>query len=276
MGVATPGSVPYCTFHKMGLGKLLNIMNFFGTTPDGASPSSPAARAKSMEAIIDERSPTTVTKEDLKGVPDAFLLHGVLTEEECKQFIAVSEQLGYREAGGTGDQEYPAMPDMRQPADNVRAAAKASHPVLYHLWKRVRDHVPSSVEHSGKTWKVREDENALNEQFRFLRYEPQQRFWAHFDGGFKRSPSEQTHFTFIMYLNDDFEGGDTVIFPEGNTGVHGAPARQEVRVRPERGMALVFRHSGPTHPLHSGAPHTSPGKKKYILRSDIMYLLDEE
>ena len=88
--------------------------------------------------------------------------------------------------------------------------------------------------------------------------------------------SEQTHFTFIMYLNDDFEGGETIIFPEGNTGVHGKERREEVRVRPARGMALVFRHSGPDHPLHSGAPHTTLGKKKYVLRTDIMYLLDEE
>lgn len=57
-------------------------------------------------------------------MPGGFLLHNVLSEEECKQFIAVAEQLGFKELGGTGDQEYPSMPDMRQPADNVRAAAK--------------------------------------------------------------------------------------------------------------------------------------------------------
>eukprot|EP00026_Physarum_polycephalum_P012132 Phypoly_transcript_12407.p1 GENE.Phypoly_transcript_12407~~Phypoly_transcript_12407.p1 ORF type:complete len:169 (+),score=37.28 Phypoly_transcript_12407:477-983(+) len=168
------------------------------------------------------------------------------------------------------------MPDMRQLADNVRDAAKASHPVLHHLWKRVKEHVPASLEHGGKAWKVRQDENALNEQFRFLRYDPQQQLMAHFDGGFKRSPSEQTHFTFIMYLNDDFEGGETVIFPEGKTGLHGKPPMEEVRVRPVRGMALVFRHSGPDHPLHAGAAHSTQGKKKYVLRTDIMYLHNEE
>ena len=57
-------------------------------------------------------------------MPGAFLLHNVLTNEECRQFIAVAEQLGFREAGGSGDQQYASMPDMRQPADNVRAALK--------------------------------------------------------------------------------------------------------------------------------------------------------
>lgn len=79
-----------------------------------------------------------------------------------------------------------------------------------------------------------------------------------------------------MYLNDDFEGGETVIFPEGKTGIHGRPPMKEVRITPRRGMALVFRHTGPDHPLHSGAPHSTKGKRKYVLRSDIMYLLEEE
>jgi hypothetical protein len=88
--------------------------------------------------------------------------------------------------------------------------------------------------------------------------------------------SEQTHYTFIIYLNDDFDNGETVIFPEGNTGIHGKPPVQEVRVRPKSGMALLFRHSGPDHPLHSGTAHSTPGKRKYVLRTDVMYLLDEE
>jgi 2OG-Fe(II) oxygenase superfamily len=170
--------------------------------------------------------------------------------------------------------------------------------------------------HQDKKWKLREDETALNERFRFLRYAPQQRFSPHFDGGFKRGArldllsslfsltsllpryyffhthfphlffivifliflglSEQTHYTFIMYLNDDFEGGETVIFPEGQVGVHGRPPMKEVRVKPVKGMALVFRHTGPDHPLHSGAPHVTTGKTKYVLRTDVMYTVDEE
>jgi len=248
--------------------KLLNPKNFFA---DKQEPKPHLA----LEAII-EQNPTTVTKQDINGVPSAFLLRGVLTEEECNHFIQVSEQLGFTFSGGAGDSQYASMPDMRHPEDNKRAAANASHPILHHLWKRVKDLVPPVIEHDRKRWKVREDEKALNELFRFLRYDPQQRFWAHFDGGFKRGPNEQTHYTFIMYLNDDFEGGETIIYPEGKTGIHGRPLMKEVKIRPERGMALVFRHSGPDHPLHSGAPHSTIGKKKYVLRTDIMYILEEE
>lgn len=105
-----------------------------------------------------------------------------------------------------------------------------------------------------------QDDSALNEKFRFLRYDANQRFSPHFDGGFKRGArccatsvvlsmlmliySEQTHFTFIIYLNDDFDGGETTFFPGGQTGFRTKEQREEVRVRPKTGMAVVFRHTG--------------------------------
>lgn len=190
--------------------------------------------------------------------------------------IYSAENLGFREAGGAGDQQYPSMPDMRQPADNVRASANASHPVLMHLWKRVRDVVPSHIEDMDKKWEVLNDATTFNERFRFLRYETNQRFRAHFDGGFRRGADQQTHFTFIIYLNDDFEGGETIFFPGNQTGFHTKAPKQEVKVSPKMGMVLVFRHTGPNSPLHEGAPHSTANKKKYVLRTDIFYKLAQE
>ena len=37
-------------------------------------------------------------KEEIPGVPEAFVLHNVLTKEECDAYIQVTEQLGYTEA----------------------------------------------------------------------------------------------------------------------------------------------------------------------------------
>jgi hypothetical protein len=76
--------------------------------------------------------------------------------------------------------------------------------------------------------------------------------------------------TFIVYLNDGFEGGETVFFPGGITGT-ATPRRDEVRVVPKTGMALVFFQAGQLNHRHEGAPHTSEGQQKYILRSDITY-----
>jgi hypothetical protein len=89
-------------------------------------------------------------------------------------------------------------------------------------------------------------------------------FLPHLDGCFARSSKEQSHLTFIIYLNEGFEGGETGFFP--------VPSRPEsIKVNPKEGQALLFFHSGPLSPVHEGAPHFSKGKFKYVLRSDIMY-----
>ena len=55
----------------------------------------------------------------------------------------------------------------------------------------------------------------------------------------------------MIYLNDDFEGGATIL--------------SGISVKPRRGMALVFIHEL----LHEGAPVTKG--RKYVLRSDVMF-----
>jgi prolyl 4-hydroxylase len=69
-----------------------------------------------------------------------------------------------------------------------------------------------------------------------------------------RPNGEQSMLTFMLYLNGDFEGGETN-FQSG------------VSVKPETGMVLVFRHAL----FHEGAAVTSG--RKYVLRSDVMFSL---
>jgi len=57
--------------------------------------------------------------------------------------------------------------------------------------------------------------------------------------------------TFLLYLNDGYEGGDTQF-------------RWET-VKPESGMLLVFPHNQ----SHQGAEIAAG--TKYVLRSDVMY-----
>jgi hypothetical protein len=59
------------------------------------------------------------------------------------------------------------------------------------------------------------------ERLQCVRYEPGERFRPHMDG------SGRTH-TLLVYLNDDFEGGET-LFPD-----------LDLRIRPRRGTALLF------------------------------------
>jgi len=102
----------------------------------------------------------------------------------------------------------------------------------------------------------------LNERLRFYRYEPGQFFDWHSDGRFWRSQQEESHFTFMIYLNDDYEGGETTF-----RALPDQPG-DDLIVSPKRGMALLFHH-----PLWHRGSEVRSGRK-YVLRSDIMFRLD--
>ena len=93
-----------------------------------------------------------------------------------------------------------------------------------------------------------------NERFRCYRYKPGMRFAPHSDGSFVRNDSEMSFYTYLVYLNDEFEGGETTFF-----------TKPEVIVKPVAGDAVLFQH-----PLvHEGSIVTAG--VKYVARTDIMY-----
>jgi predicted 2-oxoglutarate/Fe(II)-dependent dioxygenase YbiX len=49
----------------------------------------------------------------------------------------------------------------------------------------------------------------LNELFRFYRYQRGHQFKGHFDQSYIRSETEASYYTFMIYLNDNYEGGQT-------------------------------------------------------------------
>jgi len=211
-------------------------------------------------------------REEIEGVPSAFLIHNVLTPEECELYIQESERLGFTDAPLTvGQDRYEMAKDVR---DNLRVMWKASARMLIPIWERIRDLIPHELP-DFRGWEV-VHENGLNERFRFYRYDPEQIFRPHFDGCFRRNEAEQSHYTFIIYLNEGFDGGETTFFPGNRGGMFSSRQnKKEVRVNPRRGSALVFRHTGGDSPLHEGSPHHTPGMRKYVLRSDVMYIKSE-
>src|SRR5207244_2291177 len=69
--------------------------------------------------------------------------------------------------------------------------------------------------------------HGANERFRCYRYEVGQRFAPHFDGAFIRDENEESLLTFMVYLNDGFEGGETEFLDLERT------------IAPVRGTALL-------------------------------------
>jgi prolyl 4-hydroxylase len=172
-----------------------------------------------------------------------FVISQFLTPEACDAFIERSEQLGYADAPVNTSFGPLLRKDVR---DNQRVLLDDPN-LAAAWWERAKGFLVE--EWFG--WRA----VGLNERFRFYRYDPGQCFAPHMDGCFERDNGEQSYFTFLVYLNDGFEGGETAF----HEGVH------FLRVKPERGKALVFYH----RQVHEGMPVVRG--RKYVLRTDVMY-----
>ncbi|KAI0994917.1 hypothetical protein K3495_g13263 [Podosphaera aphanis] len=206
-------------------------------------------------------------------VPNLHLLKDVLSTDECLQIIAAAETLGFTPdspVGGDGEKNSILAHNFYWIVDTAFATR---------LWARVEPFVPAVVE--GKT--VR----GLNRRFRVYRYVPGAEYRVHIDGAwppsgidpvndtyiYDSSPSEAKQsslYTFLIYLNDDFEGGETTFFlPSAMEGHMNA-----YPVKPIQGSLIMFPHGDAHHGLlHEGTgvlKQTKP-TAKYVIRTDILY-----
>lgn len=174
---------------------------------------------------------------------DVFTMDEVLSGSECKAAIARTERYGFADApintAGGFAIHHEVRNNTRVMYDNPALAAA--------LWSRVADAIPRTPRARAPGWTAA----GLNERFRTYRYEVHQQFRWHTDGSFRRHDREQSFFTLMVYLNDDFTGGAT--------DFHG------FSIQPRTGRALVFDHPL----LHQGATVTAG--VKYVLRTDVMY-----
>lgn len=175
-----------------------------------------------------------------KLAPGIFTIRGVLTADECQQVIAFAEERGFDPA--TINDEFGVQRPDEETRNNDRVIVD-DFELARRLWSRVEKFMPPMLD--GRP--VR----GLNERFRYYRYNPGQRFTWHFDGSFRRPNGEESRLTFMIYLNEGYEGGETQF--------------ESVSTAGKLGMALVFEHEL----LHQGAEVT--GGVKYVLRSDVMY-----
>ncbi|CAG9946175.1 unnamed protein product [Clonostachys rosea f. rosea IK726] len=200
-------------------------------------------------------------------VPGLGLIKNVLSVEECKGIIAAGEHVKF-------------LPDapLREDGDTSILAHNFYWVVdtEFHdrLWSRVSPFVPQSVD--GRL--VR----GINRRFRVYRYVPGAEYRSHIDGAwppsgilpddayvYDASPADKKQsslFTFLIYLNDEFEGGQTTYFlPAAREGTLNA-----YPVQPVMGSVALFPH-GDTRlaPLHEGTGVTKGAK--YVIRTEVEY-----
>lgn len=204
---------------------------------------------------------------DHPHVPGLGLAQNVLSPAECKAIIAAGESVEF-------------LPDA--PLREGEDASILAHnfywviDTQFHdlLWSRVAPFVPASV--NGRLAR------GINRRFRVYRYVPGAEYRCHIDGAwppsgilpddtyvYDSSPQDKKQsslFTFLLYLNDEFEGGETTFFlPAAKEGVLNA-----YPVRPVMGGLAVFPHGDARGALLHEGTGVRKGAK-YIIRSDIEY-----
>lgn len=168
-----------------------------------------------------------------------WTIDNFLTPKECDDLILFSEQRGYEEAKVSLKSGAKMIKGIR---NNYRLIYTDEH-LASQYWQKLKNHCPKTIEDYNVV--------GLNEQFRFYKYESNQRFKRHVDGRFQQNKLEESRITFMIYLNDDFVGGETKF--------------DEVTIVPKTGTALCFIHEQ----KHEGCP--VPEGTKYVLRTDVMY-----
>lgn len=166
-------------------------------------------------------------------------IEGILNAAECAEHIDRSERAGFGAAPIITAFGEAIVTDVRNNSrvmiDDVALAAR--------IWERASKHVPVFLDGRQAI--------AMNERFRYYRYRPGQRFNWHADAPFRRANGEISQLSFIIYLNDDFTGGETTVMDKV--------------IKPRRGMALIFLHEL----LHEGG--AVKAGTKYVMRTDVMY-----
>ncbi|MEM6298064.1 MAG: 2OG-Fe(II) oxygenase [Bacteroidota bacterium] len=159
--------------------------------------------------------------------------------KECQEFIYLSEVSGYEEATVS----LPTGVRMMKGVRNNDRLIHQDEALAARLWKRLAPFCPEEIDGESAV--------GLNERFRFYRYEEGQRFKRHIDGRFRKSETLASRITFMVYLNEDYEGGQTRF--------------ADLEITPKTGQALCFIHEQKHEsvPLRSGV--------KYVLRSDVLY-----
>jgi len=181
---------------------------------------------------------------------DILTISDFFSPEECSAHIIASETGNYEEAPVSTEAGMAMMKDVR---NNDRLIVDDAALADF-LWQRLGAFMP-------RVFKKKWQPVGINERFRYYRYDPGQKFDWHHDGYYERDSGERSFFTFMIYLNDAFEGGETAFVLKGDALTDG----RNLKIRPKTGMALLFYHPL----LHTG--EAVRAGRKYVLRTDVMF-----
>jgi len=183
-----------------------------------------------------------------RGSRFARIIRDVVPRGWCQRFLELSERRGLT-SEGTLTNRIPKDAEPEAELEDDRSV------LLDALYQRVQDAVPQHMRAGHAV--------GLNERMQIQKHSPGSRFEPRIDSAVIRSEGdragEMSQVTFLLHLNDEFEGGDTVFFPSGD------PSGERIVVKPQTGSVLIF-----LHPMLHEMSLLEAGHK-YDLRTDVMY-----
>jgi hypothetical protein len=239
--------------------------------------------AQGEMVAANEAQGETSAKAQLHG-DQIFTVRGVLGKKECRMLVAEAEKRGFAKSsvsgGGHGrtGREDPVTNSFVV-LDDLELAAL--------LYGRVAQHVPATLDHlvpnpyfgPNQGWRL----VCAHPRLRLYKYEPGDAYPEHIDTKARRISVcedqsrvvQQSVYTLLVYLNDDFSGGQTGYWPD-HAGIHcrfrrseekqhSSKKQHQVCVTPVAGMAVIQDQNI----LHEGLPTTKG--VKYILRTDLVF-----
>jgi hypothetical protein len=150
------------------------------------------------------------------------------------------------------------------PSENVNDEAD-------YIYKTISEAFYKVAEDYGKSLGIKEPPKLFNES-RIKKYSPGTYMGAHFD---QQEGDDRIRFSLVMYLNDDYEGGElsfTIASPEGILESHRPSEDFEIAkneglhtfyIKPKAGSVVIFPSSPPYH-------HTA-----HLVKSGFKYMVPQ-
>lgn len=214
-----------------------------------------------------------------------FTVDEFLTTTECQELIDAAEAKGFNDSSPSGGGHGRTG---REDARTSQFCVTDDEKLAEKLWQKIKDSLPPDVSHVSTTayinsvkiakeWKP----IAVNPHIRIYKYEVGQVFPEHIDYKMHRRVfrdgkqyRQLTFMTMLIYLNDDFSGGQTGFWTQHDKiGVkehcrflRGSESKpHQVVVDPKVGRVLI----NDQNLLHEGMAPTKG--TKYVLRTDIIH-----
>jgi len=225
-------------------------------------------------AGLSRASDMPLQRREIDAVPGAFQLLNLLSAEECRRLVALSESCGY-----LGDAAVSLGRDIRHNDSFTWVADDATCDII---WRRCRTQLYDDSEYNAGKQVL-----GINARFRFYRYGVDDYFAPHTDGSWPGSrviggrlvgnafDDRWSQLSLLIFLSEDYDGGATRFHVSRANPTRPASHADDaalVDVRTPLGGALCFPHgTHPQHCLHSSEPITRG--TKYIIRSDVLFEL---